>query len=246
MLGGLVQSNNEMTQPAEQREAPSIAPEETSRTSAASGMFDLMKAVAEVATVVTGLSFICGWLYWSTYYSAFGLNPLELDFSAAVLSVSPIQVLVRDWQSERDAVSVALISAFVVGLLLTGLFIHFRVKGYRRAGTILLVIALGMCSLAFKLARDDAALDLGCTSRLPDVAFVTSAEDPLTEAVGAADCVVYSQLSCKLVLHANGVYHYFVTPEMCGTGDATGAGFPTAELPDSQVRMVRVQRRTGW
>jgi hypothetical protein len=241
-----------MTQAAEPPEAPSKASEETSRTSAASGMYDLMKAVAEVATVITGLSFICGWLYWSTYYSAFGLNPLELDFSAAVLSVSPIQVLVRDWQSERDAVSVMLISAFVVGLLLTGLFVHFRVKGYRRAGTILLVIALGMCSLAFKLGRGDAALDLGCTSRLPDVAFVTSTQDPLTQAVGAADCVVYSTLSCKLVLHVNGVYHYFVTPEppgegqMCETGDATGAGFPTAELPDSQVRMIRVQRRTGW
>jgi hypothetical protein len=235
-----------MTQPAEQRQAPSIAPEETSRTPSAGGIFDLMKAIGEVATVVTGLSFISGWLYWSTYYSTFGLNPLELDFSAAVLSVSPIQVLVRDWQSERDAVGLAIVSAFVVGLLLTGLFIHFRVNGYRRAGVVLLVIALGMCGLAFRLGRSDAMLDLGCNSRLPDVAFVTSSQDPLTEAVGAPDCVVYSELSCKLVLHANSVYHYFVTPEVCETGDTTGAGFATAELPDSQVRMIRVQRRTAW
>ena len=47
-------------------------------------MMDLLKAVDEAATVVTGLSFISGWLYWSTYYSTFGLNALELDFLVAV------------------------------------------------------------------------------------------------------------------------------------------------------------------
>jgi hypothetical protein len=211
------------------------------------GALDFLKAAGEAATVVTGLSFISGWLYWSTYYSSFGLNPLELDFSAAVLSVSPIQVVVRDWQSDSSSVGLALVAAIVAGLLLTGLFVHFRVNGYRRAGTMLVLIAIGMCAAAFKLGRHDGALDLGCSSRLPDVAFVTNTQDALTAGNGAASCVVDSELSCKLVLHANSIYHYFTTPEVCDAGaEAAGGGFATAELPDSQVRLIRVQRRTAW
>jgi len=234
-----------MTQPMPRQDSKKDRPEKPPPPDSTSTL-DVLKAVGEAATVVTGISFISGWLYWSTYYSTFGLNPLELDFSAAVLSVSPIQVVLRDWQSDHAFVARPLILASIVIVLLIGLFVHFRVSGYRRTGVMLLLIAIAMCAGAFHLGRHDGALDFGCSSRLPDVAFVTSADHPLTPGDGASSCVVDSELSCKLVLHSNSVYHYFTTPELeaCQPGaESAGAGFATAEIPDSQVRMIRVQRR---
>lgn len=96
------------------------------------------------------------------------------------------------------------------------------------------------------LGRYDSALDAGCESRLPDVAFLPNADNPPTEADAAASCLD-NELTCKLVLHANSTYYYFQTPE-CSSGPAAdvGAGFATAALPDTEVRMVRVLRSTGW
>jgi len=223
-------------------------PEKKPRTRTSGSMMDLFKAVGEAATVVTGLSFIGGWLYWSTYYSTFGLNALELDFSVAVLSVSPIQVLLRDWQSEGELIGTRLILAAIAGLLLTGFFVHFRLGGYRRAGAMLGLIAFGMCWGAYGLGRHDGILDLGCHSRLPDVAFVSNMP-LLTPGDGAADCVANGTLSCKLVLHSNAIYHYFPTPDPSSCQNEAlepGTGVASAEIPDSQVRMVRVHRLAAW
>jgi hypothetical protein len=216
------------------------------------GPVEILKSIGEVAGALTGLAFITGWLYWSTYYSAFGLNPLELDFSVAVISVSPLQVVLRDWQSAKSAASWAVMGALIGYVVLAVLFVHFRTgshpRGQFRARALLVALALGMFAGGWMLGRYDANLDSGCFSRLPTVAFLTSAMDPPTDADAAASCL-NNELSCKLVLHTKSTYYYFQTP-VCGPdSDApatSGAGFATAELPDSEVRMIRVQRTLGW
>jgi hypothetical protein len=229
-----------MTEPSS-REAP-----------AAGSPVEILKSIGEIAGVLTGLAFITGWLYWSTYYSAFGLNPLELNFSVAVVSVSPIQVALRDWQSAESAASWAVMGALIGYIVLAILFVHFRSgvhpRGQFRARALLVVLAVGMFAGGWMLGRYDARLDSGCSSRLPTVAFLTTAVDPPTEADAAASCL-NNYLTCKLVLHEKNTYYYFQIPD-CSSGSVapatSGAGFASAELPDSEVRMIRVQRTLGW
>ena len=212
---------------------------------------EILRSIAAIAGVLTGIAFIAGWLYWSTYYSSFGLNPLELDFSVAVVSVSPIQVVLRDVKSLGSVASWVVIGALLLYAVLTVLYIRFRTgshpRGQFRAKLLLTTLAVGMFMGGWLLGRFDAALDSGCASRLPNVAFLTSAVNPPTEADGAASCLD-NYLTCKLVLHSKNTYYYFQIPD-CGSGTTpatSGAGFASAELPDSEVRMIRVQRTLGW
>src|ERR1700685_4510870 len=120
--------------------------EPSSREAPAAGSPDeILKSIGEIAGVLTGLAFITGWLYWSTYYSAFGLNPLELNFSVAVVSVSPIQVALRDGQSAESAASWAVMGALIGYIVLAILFVHFRSgvhpRGQFRARALLVVLA---------------------------------------------------------------------------------------------------------
>ena len=212
-------------------------------------MLDALKALGEATGVVTGLAFVSGWLYWSTYYAAFGLNPMELEFPIAILSVSPIQVLWVDWYSERDIVAWPMGIGLVILTILMGFFVYLRMGHQRRALLMICVTAIAACAGAFKLGHHDAALDMGCESRLPDVGFVTAGER-LTARDSTATCVTDGDLSCKLVLHVNSVYHYFVTPDEEGcamsSGNVVGNNRVIGEIRDSEVRLLRVQRRTLW
>jgi len=217
---------------------------------AARGPVEILKSIGEVAGVLTGFAFVTGWLYWATYYSAFGLNPLELDFSVAVIAVSPIEVALRNWQSSSVASWIVVFALLgYVGLAI--LFVRFRTGRHPHnqfyAGGLLAVLAIGMFAGGWALGRHDANIDAGCFSRLPTVAFLTSAEHPPTQADDAAPCLE-NYMACKLVLHQKNTYYYFPNPD-CGSAGNTpataGAGLSTAEIPDSEVRMVRVQR-TLW
>jgi hypothetical protein len=237
-----------MTEPSKQ-DAPAPPPAE----SPGRGPVEILKTLGEIAGVLTGIAFITGWLYWSTYYASFGLNPLELGFSVAVVSVSPIQVVLRDWQSAEFArqwgVMFALGGYIVLNIVLAVLFVHYRTStkpsGQIKARIIIGALAAGMFGGGYILGRNDALLDAGCQSRLPTVAFLTTAKDPPTGADAAASCLD-NELTCKLVLHANNTYYYFQDPECSADTALVGAGFATAALPDSGVRMMRVQRTTGW
>lgn len=240
---------------------PAKAPPKTNdEASAPAGLVDSLKSLGEIAGVLTGIAFITGWLYWSTYYSSFGLNPLELGFSVAVVSVSPVQVMLRDLEGAEVAskwsLFVALVAYVAVNALLAALYVHYRTNrrphDAGRARLLLLALAVGMFGGGYVLGRYDAALDATCNSRLPDVAFLPSADHPPTEADNAATCVLDNELTCKLVLHANSTYYYFQSPargpdgECSGAAADVGAGFATSALPDSEVRMVQVLRHTGW
>jgi hypothetical protein len=217
------------------------------------GPVEILKSIGEVAGVLTGIAFITGWLYWSTYYSSFGLNPLELGFSVAVVSVSPIQVILRDWKFAQLSgywiYMGALGGYMLLNVVLVLLFVRYRTsrhpRGPIKARGTLLALAVGMFAGGYLLGRYDANVDSGCLSRLPNVAFLTSASNPPTDADAAASCLD-NELTCKLVLHANSTYYYFENPECSADSAGNAAGFATAALPDTEVRMIRVQRTIGW
>ncbi|MGD0301802.1 MAG: hypothetical protein ABSE86_32395 [Bryobacteraceae bacterium] len=201
-----------------------------------------MKSLGGAAGILTGITFVSGWLYWSTYYTAFGLNPLVLDFPIPVVSVSISQVLVRD-SAPASGLGAPILIALIVCVALSGLFVYWRTRGHRGSGFVLLLAALIMLVGAWRLGYHDADLDAGCNSRLPTVAFL------LTTAPDAADAppsCLNNMLSCKLVLHSSGVYHFFEIPD-CSAGftNTVGAGLATAEVLDAQVKMVRILRSKG-
>jgi hypothetical protein len=234
--------------------APPAVGNDTAPDPPPNGLIDSLKSIGEIAGVLTGIAFITGWLYWSTYYSSFGLNPLELGFSVAVVSVSPVQVILRDWtfaQIARNWNMMAVLAGYMtLNIALAVLFVRHRASrhphGTARSRVPLVLLALAMFVGGYVFGRYDALQDSGCNSKLPNVAFLTSAEHPPTDADAAAPCLD-NELSCKLVLHANSTYYYFQTPECEGSAAASvGAGLATAALPDSEVRMIRVQRTIGW
>jgi len=235
-----------MTEPSKQHAPPA-------REGPPAGLVESLKSMGEIAGVLTGIAFITGWLYWSTYYSAFGLNPLELGFSVAVVSVSPIQVVLRDWRFAQFAhhwgVMTALGVYIAMNIVLAVLFVQFRTghhpRGPFRAKMMLGALAAGMFGGGYVLGLYDSGVDAGCNSRLPNVAFLTSATNPPTEADAAASCLD-NELTCKLVLHANNTYYYFQDPECAEDTAGVAAGLSTAALPDIEVRMIRVQRTIGW
>ena len=55
--------------------------------------FALLKALVEVSAVFVAFTFIDGWSYLASFYSAFGLNPLELDVPIPVVCTTAIYVL---------------------------------------------------------------------------------------------------------------------------------------------------------
>lgn len=208
---------------------------------------DILKSLSGSAGVVTGLAFISGWLYWATYYAAFGLNPLVLDFPIGVVAVSPVQVLLRDllwdWNSRYYWAAVMILATLICCAALSGLFAHWSAHGRRNATLPLFALALVMSAGGVALGYNDAATDSGCQSKLPNVAFLLSA--PPSPADAPATCL-NNQMTCKLVLHSNNTYHYFENPDCTMGGTTAGEGLDTAEILDSQVQMVRIQRHIAW
>jgi hypothetical protein len=208
------------------------------------GALEFLKSLSGSAGILVGMAFVGGWLYWATYYTAFGLNPLVLDFPIAVVSVSPLQVIVRDLRSEQGLVVGVLILVVIVCIALGILFAHWRTYSHPYATVPLVVLAVVMSVSALELGAHDAELDSGCQSRLPNVTFQLITPPDPGEPPFPCDTA-----TCQLILHSNNTYHYFVAPS-CSPGKSAvslpGAGFPTADIPDSQIRVVNIQRRLGW
>ena len=208
---------------------------------------ELLKSLGAVAGVLTGLAFIYGWLYWATYYTAFGLNSLVLDLPFSVVSVSLAQVLVRDWKTETSLVKAILTLVVLAGIALTALFVHWYKHRHTGATVLPIILVLGMSIGAWWLGFHDAGLDAGCTSRLPTVAF------ELIQAPDKVDvpppCLQGSGETCHLVLHINNTYRYFVAPdqEFCQAASISpGAGRMTYEISDGQIRIANIQTNIGW
>jgi hypothetical protein len=225
--------------PKKERENPPASSQPTTLLSA----LEPLKSFGGAAGVLTGLAFIDGWLYWATYYRAFGLSPLVLNFPFAVVSVSPVQVLVEDWKTE-PGLHLVMILAFIAAITLAVLFVHWYRRGHPVASLLLVVLALGISACAWWLGVNDAQFDIGCHSRLPNVGFELIMPPDNGTALPAC---LNNMLTCKLVLHVNSTYRYFVASDFCGgVVSSPGAGFLTFDLPDAQVRAANIQRHVQW
>jgi hypothetical protein len=230
---GTLEDSVSVFSPKPQAEAP-VPAEPSSGQIANSSALILLKPLAEVASVFLALSFVAGWSYLSSYYNAFGLNPLELDISASVAAMFALHVI---YQS-------------VWPLIIVGIFTALLIFGRRYSPSgawVLPAVGAAICLLAVtgiwrgrKMARSDLFED---TSRLPNVAFVTS-----LKADGPA-CVTEGALSCKLLLHSKGLYYVFepvranadALDRSISTDDAA-PNFELFAIPETQVQQVRIQR----
>ena len=215
--------------------------------SAQTSALELLKSLGGAAGILTGLAFINGWLYWATYYTAFGLNSLVLDLPFSVVSVSLVQVFVRDWKSESSLVKGILILAVFAGVALMVLFAHWYKHRHAGATVLPFILVLGMSVGSWWLGFHDAEVDAGCTSRLPTIAFELIV--PTDKADVPPPCLQGSGETCLLVLHINNTYRYFVAPDQdfCGAASSSpGAGRMTYEMSDAQIRIAHIQTHIGW
>jgi hypothetical protein len=206
-----------------------------------------LKSIGGAAGVLTGLAFINGWLYWATYYTAFGMNSLVLNLPFAVVAVSPVQVLVRDLWTETYLVRAVLILAMAASIAMSVLFVHWYKHGHPGATAVLWVTVLGASAGAWLLGLHDAGLDAGCNSRLPAINFELI--KPPDQADVPPPCIVDTRATCHLILHFNNTYRYFVAPDpdFCSAASSSpGAGRPTYEMSDSQIRRADIVTYIGW
>ena len=212
-----------------------------------------LQSLGAATGVLTGLAFISGWLYWSTYYAAFGLNPLTLNIPFSVVSVSLIQVPVRDWLSDPSWV-MKVILFLAVFLAIPGLtiwFAHWYKEGHWGATAPAAILALGMLLGSWLLAFHHAMLDSGCQSRLAIITF-----EPIAPTDQAVPCQPGSTDICQLVLHINNAYHYNLAPDpdWCTTAvsglpgllGVPGATRNAYEISDAQVRIATIGHHIGW
>jgi hypothetical protein len=237
-----------MAQPSQQtEESPAAPPSEekqqavpSARRAKLRSALDFLKSVSGAAGILTGLAFINGWLYWAVYYSAFGLNPIVLDFPIAVISVSPIWVFVRDFHTDPDpSIQKILVRALILCVTLAALFVYAYAHRYRYATLLLICMAILMSAGALDLGLHDALLDSSCQSRLPNVSLELN-----THADPDAPPPACQQMDCKLLLHVGGVYHYLQSPDCSST---LGNGqLAMGEVLESEIKSVHINRLVGW
>jgi hypothetical protein len=178
---------------------------------------------------------------------------LALNLPFSVVSVSLVQVLVRDVMSEGPWMKVILLLAVAAVLTLTAGFFYWYKQRHRHwAATLAGILALGMLVGCWFLGFHDAMLDSGCESRLPVITFASIA--PTDQA--SLPCQPGSTDICYLVLHINNAYHYFLAadPDWCKTAGSSlpgllgvpGATRNTYEISDAQVRIATIGHHIGW
>jgi hypothetical protein len=201
---------------------------------------ELLKSVGGAAGVMTGVAFIDGWLYWATYYAAFGLNPLVLDFPTTVVSVSPLWVLARDLGTEQGVARAVIILVLMLCVGLGALFAHLYAHRQPFAVLSLICLAVLMSVGAVELGTNDARRDAGCQSRLQNISFELNAQPDPTDP--PRDCIKNDY--CKLIIHAGNGYHYLVAPD-CTLGALPPGQVATGVIFESEIKTIRTNR-FGW
>jgi uncharacterized membrane protein YhaH (DUF805 family) len=185
----------------------------------------VLKALAEVSSVFLVLTYVGGWSYLSAYYRTFGLNPLELDFKTPVISTLSIYVLYKSWWP-------LFVFALVVAVL--ALLVR-RLRRLDRGW-----IAAALCVFLFVVVvaganrgRSEADRDMVVqSSSLPNVTFVAKTN------VGQLPCVEvgnFGSSDCKLLLHVNGAYYFFLPLPPAGRGILNLYSLPDAQVVASHV-----------
>jgi hypothetical protein len=187
-----------------------------------------LKALTEASAVFLAYTFIGGWSYLAAYYSAFGLNPLELDVSTAVVCTTAIYVL-------YDATWPLIVVAALVlgwGLLAPRFQRLSRSLGVAALGLLLLTVATAGVAQGRRRAAEDAVTD---SSTLPFVAFTS--RFPKTDQPPCVDYQTYGSFDCKLLLHSRKTYFFFEPIPDVGEGSLN-----VFTLSDSDVEGAHILR----
>jgi uncharacterized membrane protein YhaH (DUF805 family) len=185
----------------------------------------VVKALTEVSSVFLVLTYVGGWSYLSAYYRTFGLNPLEFDFKTPVISTLSIYVLYKSWWP---------IIVFALVMAVLALLVR-RLRRFERGW-----IAAALCAFLFVVVvaganrgRSVADQDMVVqSSSLPNVTFAAKAN------VGQLPCVEvenFGSSDCKLLLHVNGAYYFFLPLPATGRGSLNLYSLPDAEVVASHI-----------
>jgi hypothetical protein len=193
-----------------------------------------LKSLADASAVFVAFTYIGGWSYLASYYSSFGLNPLELDLSVPVVSTAAVVVLLS-----------ALWPLLVVVVLALGwIFLGNRLRHRSHRGVtagILALLLLG-ASVAGVIdgrwhATDDMLLD---SSELPYVAFSTRLLK--TDQPSCIEYQTYGSFDCKLLLHSKGTYYFFTPVPKPKEALISVGSLNVYTLADSDVTGVHILR----
>lgn len=196
-----------------------------------------LKALAEIGSLLVALAYVAGWSYMAAYYTAFGLNPLELDYSVPATSAFAVHMLlIAGWRY-------ALAGVFV--FLGMGFFYNKLADGGRRlwAGLCVGLLLLGGAATGTWQGNHLAKQDILETSpRLPTVGFVSKTKISPDDFV-APGCLSQSTMDCKLLLHANGTYYFFEplhsTPATYDPVQVLG-NVNVFRVPDSEISDIHI------
>lgn len=199
------------------------------------GLWEVLKALAETGVIFAAFSFAVGWSYLAAYFNAFGFRPMELDVSPATAAVFTLTLVHRSVFVLLGLAAVATVLTVLMGHL------RFRLRAPKALSlvlglTVLLVILfLAGASFGARTAREDAHAN---SSRLLWAGFYVDIADK----EDYPECVTKTLVNCKLLLRTKGNY-YFFQPVV---GDLSSPKQPFAitiyALPETRVQMAKFRR----
>jgi hypothetical protein len=193
----------------------------------------VLKGLAEVSAIFVGFTYVGGWSYVATYYSTFGLNPLELDLSVPIVSTNFVHVLFSAWWP-LSALGVVVIAWALLSFCLKR---FVRILTVPILAILLIIASTAGASCGRQRAMNDMLID---SSDLPYVSFssrLASSDQP-----PCVDHQTFGSSDCKLLLHSKGTY-YFFTPVPRAKDALIGVGsLNVYTLQDPDVMGVRILR----
>jgi hypothetical protein len=188
-----------------------------------------LKAIAEIGSLFLALAFIAGWSYTASYYTTFGLNPFELDFSVPATSTFAVHMLGK-------SVWPLVLAVVILGSVV---FVYSKAGSLRRlwTGASIAVLLFAVAIAGSCRGRALAIEDMFDTSpRLPNVGFVSKSK------AAEPDCLGQGTMDCKLLLHAKGVYYFFVPIVGLNPAAVHDRSLNLYMVADSEISSVRIQR----
>jgi len=194
--------------------------------------FAALKTAAEMSGMLIAVAFLTGWSYMASYYTTFGLNPLELDFSVPATAAFALHAFRNSgWPLAVFAVP------FILFPFSKKLAPMLRSLAAGCIGVLLLLLAAAGSRRGRDLAREDM---FETSPRLPTVGFVSKNK------VDEPSCLSDGTMDCKLLLHAKGMYYFFIPiRESAGSLNVGMSNLNVYAVPESEITGVHVSPGCG-
>lgn len=217
--------------PSAAASSPGLPPAPFRATATGEDLLSALKSLAEVAAVFTAVTYVGGWSYLASYYKCFGLNPLDLDAPASVVSTIAIHMLF-------DSVWPLVVAVIVFAS------IHYFLGSHRASRTmaagaitcLLFASALAGILRGRQLANEDMFETSGT---LPTIGFMTKDKYPEPSCLGY---LTYETVDCRLLLHSRNMYYLFKPVRLSARGTTSKGNINLFIVPDSEVIGVHIRR----